>query len=283
MRTLSQDYWDNLLTQNFSLKGVGWPNWPETYNEIVYKKYLKGFFKIINDLEIKYNFKVDGTKNVLEIGPGTGFYTNILKNLGIKKLLGIDISQISIDNLKKNFPDYTFDHLSIYEKLDFYEKNKENFDLCCVIDVLLHIVDDVKHKQAIHNICKMVKSGGYIITGDTATVYRKTNFSEGSKYDTDVSRHIDYIKNVFNEGDAELIGIYSRECFLLVKNIDFKYTIFEKLNDAFFYLLNGGLSVFRNNNTIGSLVGYPLSLLDSLIVPFQRYSKNNKFLLFRKK
>ncbi len=283
MRTLSQNYWDNLLNQNFSLKGVGWPNWPETFNEIVYKKYLKGFLKVVNDLEVKYNFKIDNSKNVLEVGPGTGFYTNILKNLGVEKLLGIDISQISIDGLKKIFKNFEFQRLSIYEDLEFFEKNKEKFDLGCVIDVLLHIVDDIKHKQAIKNICKMVKSGGYIITGDTATVYRKKNFSEGSKYDTDVSRHIEYIKDVFAENDVELVGIYSRECFLLAKNYDFKYSFFEKLNNFFFFFLNGGLTRFRNNNLIGLLVGYPLSFLDSMIVPFQKYSKNNKFLLFRKK
>lgn len=283
MRTLSQGYWDNLLTQNFSLKGVGWPNWPESYNAIVYKKYLKGFFKILSDLDKQYNFKVDKTKNILEIGPGTGFYTNVLKDLGVEDYQGIDISEISITNLKKRYPGYNFNNLSIYENLAFFEDRKSRYDLACVIDVLLHIVDDSKHKQAVKNICNMVKSGGYIITGDTATVYRKENFSKHSKYDTDVSRHISYIKEVFRSGDAELVGIYSRECFLLVKNYDFKYKIFEIGNSAFFYVLNAGLSFFRNNNFVGSLVGTPLSVLDSMIVPFQKYCKNNKFLLFRKK
>src|SRR5260221_5357167 len=174
MRTLSQDYWDNLLNQNFSLKGVGWPNWPETYNNIVYKKYLKNFFKIINDLEKDHNFKIDSTKSILEIGPGTGFYTNVFNTLGVKNLFGIDISQISIDNLKQKFTNFEFQRLSIYEDLKLYEEQKGKYDLCCIIDVLLHVVDDVKHKQAVLNICKMVKSGGFIITGDTATIYRKT-------------------------------------------------------------------------------------------------------------
>ena len=49
-KNLTQEYWDKLLSENTSLKGVGWPNWPESYNLILYKKYLLGFEKVIQIL-----------------------------------------------------------------------------------------------------------------------------------------------------------------------------------------------------------------------------------------
>lgn len=282
-KNLTQEYWDNLLDENFSLKGVGWPNWPESYNLIMYKKYMKGFEKVFQSLSSSYNFHLNHPSvNVLEIGPGTGFYTNYFKQAGIKKYTGCDISETSILNLKKKYPEYEFLRKDISITDDFIEKYKNSFDLICVIDVMLHITDNDKFKNAVKNLCDLAKPDCYFIIGDAVSVYRKLSHSEGSKYTHDVSRHVDVFKNEFGNYNVNFLGIYHRENYLLNKNFDFKYRIFEILNKPFFFFLNGGLSIFRNSNLVGKLIGLPLSILDSLIVPFQKYSKNSKFMLYRK-
>jgi hypothetical protein len=128
----------------------------------------------------------------------------------------------------------------------------------------------------------LLKDNGYIIIGDAISVYRKASHSEGSKYTHDVSRHIDYLNNLMKEQGLKLIDVYHRKNYFLNKNFDFKYPVFESLSKFFFFFLNGGLSVFKNSNFIGRLVGYPLSALDSVITPFQKYSKNSKFILYKK-
>ena len=281
-KNLTQGYWDNLLDENFSLKGVGWPNWPESYNLILYKKYLNGFEKVFQSLNNQYSFNLNSNINVLEIGPGTGFYTNYFKQAGIKNYFGCDISETSILNLKKKYPNYIFLRKDISITDEFVEKNKQSFDLTCVVDVMLHITDDNKFKNAVRNLCEVTKPGGYFVIGDAVSVYRKTSHSEGSKYTHDVSRHVGIFKNEFAKYGVNLLNIYHRENFLLNKNFDFKYKIFENLLKPFFYLLNGCLSVFRNSDLMGNIVGFPLSILDNIIVPFQKYSKNSKFLLFKK-
>jgi len=281
-KNLTQDYWDNLLDENFSLKGVGWPNWPESYNLILYKKYLKGFEKVIIELNNKYNFQLNKNISVIEIGPGTGFYTTYFMQAGIKNYAGCDISETSILNLKRKYSEYNFLRKDISITDDFIEKNKDSFDLVCIVDVMLHITDNEKFKNAVKNLCYVIKPGGYFIIGDAISVFRKSSHSEGSKYTHDVSRHVDIFKKEFGIYNSKLLNIYHRENFLLNKNFDFKYKIFENLFKPFFYLLNGGLSVFRNSNLIGSVVGIPLSILDNMIVPFQKFSKNSKFLLFKK-
>jgi SAM-dependent methyltransferase len=279
---LTQEYWDKLLSENTSLKGVGWPNWPESYNLILYKKYLKGFEKLINELQQNYKLKLNDKINVFEIGPGSGFYTNYFHLARVKNYTGADISETSVSKLKLKYPSFEFVRQDISEDSDFVSSNENRFDLICIVDVLLHITDDKKFRNAVKNISKMVKPGGYIIVGDAISIFRKANHAEGTKYTHDVSRHIDYLNERFMESNAKLQNIYQRCNFFLNKNFDFKYPFFNTLNKPFFWLLNGGLSVFRNSDLIGKIVGYPLSFLDSIITPMQKYSKNSKFLLYKK-
>lgn len=281
-KNLTQEYWDKLLSENTSLKGVGWPNWPESYNLIVYKKYLIGFEKVINDLQANYGFQLNDSINIFEAGPGTGFYTNYFHQAGIKDYTGADISETSIIKLKSKYPGYSFIRKDISEDDKFISENESKFDLVNIVDVLLHITDDEKFRRAVKNLSSLVKPGGYIIVGDAISIYRKSNHSEGTKYTHDVSRHVDYLNDRFKDSNVTLLNIYQRYNFLLNKNFDFKYSIFEILGKPFFYLLNGGLSVFRNSDLIGKIVGYPLSIMDSIITPFQKYSKNSKFLLYKK-
>ena len=42
---------------------------------------------------------------VLDIGCGTGFYVNLWRNkLGAKRIAGVDITNIAVDNLKRKYP-----------------------------------------------------------------------------------------------------------------------------------------------------------------------------------
>ncbi len=279
---LTQEYWDKLLYENTDLKGVGWPNWPESYNLILYKKYLKCFDEIIKDLINKNNFNFNENTNIFEVGPGTGFYTNYFFRSGIKNYTGADISEVSVEKLKEKYPNFHFVRKDISLFDSFISQNENKFDIICVVDVLLHITDESKFLNSISNLSKMLKQGGYMIIGDAITIYRKKNISEGTKYTHNVSRHIDYIKGVFLNLNLQIIGIYNRKNFLLNNNFDFKYPIFEIFFKPFFLILNTFLSLFRNSNLIGKLIGYPLSLIDSVITPFQKYSKNSKFLLLIK-
>jgi 2-polyprenyl-3-methyl-5-hydroxy-6-metoxy-1,4-benzoquinol methylase len=281
-KNLTQEYWDNLLSNNTSLKGVGWPNWPESYNRILYRKYLKGFEDVVNELRVTHNLFLEDIR-ILEIGPGSGFYTRYMRQAGAKNYVGADISEASVSKLAQEFPEFEFIRKNISDPDEFVNDHEEYFDLICIIDVLLHITDEEKFVAALDNISKMLKPGGFLVIGDAISVYSKVNHSEGSKYTTDVSRHIDHLKLQLKSSNIELLKVFQRHNFLMNKNFDFKYPVFNSLGKPLFYLLNGGLSFFRNNDLVGKLVGYPLSFLDSLITPFQKYSKNSKFLLFKKK
>ena len=51
---------------------------------------------------------IDKNKTILDIGCGTGYYTNILSKIGFKHVVGVDISDVAIEKAKRQYPDLTF-------------------------------------------------------------------------------------------------------------------------------------------------------------------------------
>lgn len=280
---IPKDYWGEILKDNFSLKGVGWKDWPESYNLIIYKKYLRGFEKVITDLKDKYLFNLDSSIKLLEVGPGVGFYTKFFEKYNVKNYYGLDISLASVDNLINRYHNYNFLQLDISANDDFFNNNRHNFNFITVIDVLLHVIDENKFYNSIQNISKVLQPGGYLLIGDALTLHSDVTESCIFKYQHNIIRSVDVFKDLFAKEDVELIGIYHRENFLLNYNFDFNSKLSYRIFYLFFKILNSYLYIFRNSDFMGSLIGYPLSLLDSVITPLQKYSHNSKFLLFRKK
>jgi len=83
--------------------------------------------------------------------------------LGLRKVVGTDITQIAVKNLKKKFPKDEF------YQLDIGDNNvllNEKFEIVSAFDVLYHIVDDVKFNIAIKNIYDLLKHDGLFIFSD---------------------------------------------------------------------------------------------------------------------
>jgi len=143
-------YWNERLKNNFNLKGVGNFGYPLIYNELVYlfkRRILK-----------KYLEKIE-TESVLDIGCETGAFIKIFKKNGVQKYFGMDISKESIKRLSKLY-DYPF---IIGDISNFFLKKK--FDIINCFDILIHIKNDKKFKNALKNISQM--SNGFIFFTDT--------------------------------------------------------------------------------------------------------------------
>jgi SAM-dependent methyltransferase len=148
-------FWNDLLSNSFDLKGVGHYRMSNEENLKMYeekKRILSGDLKSI-ELEIKPEM------NILEIGCGTGYWTEYLKSLGTKKYTGNDIAEISVKNLKELYPEYNFINGDISE----IELAREDFDIAVMIDVTQHITDDGRFFKAITNIWNSIRKDGYFI------------------------------------------------------------------------------------------------------------------------
>jgi len=139
----------------FDLRSVGNCTLSPEENERVYQQAGEIFLHLCRQENIDFE-----NASVLDIGCGTGFYTQILRDNGVRRYLGADIIDDRFEVLRSRFPDYSFRQLDITkEPLD------SSYDLIIMIDVTQHIVDDRKFSAAMQNVrSHLAEDGVFIVT-----------------------------------------------------------------------------------------------------------------------
>ncbi len=101
---------------------------------------------------------------VLDVGSGTGFFIARWKQLGVQKVVGVDLSDTSAANLRRRFPNAEFHQLDIGS--DAQGRWDGAFDVVSSFDVLYHIVDDEEYVTALGNIYSFLRPGGLFVWSD---------------------------------------------------------------------------------------------------------------------
>ena len=156
-----QKYWENRLKSRFDIVAVGHPTFNRMYNEYLYKLQLL----VLKDALRKHGISLNG-KIVLDIGCGTGFFSRFyLENSA--QITGIDITTTSIESLRKSLPDGKFITMDISAELPANKDYFANqFDIINMLNVIFHVVDDVKFERALENLAACLKEGGYLLISD---------------------------------------------------------------------------------------------------------------------
>jgi SAM-dependent methyltransferase len=95
---------------------------------------------------------------VLEIGPGTGFWVDLWQESGAS-VTGLDITDTAVARLGQRFPDQRFRTGDVSEDgLDL-----GRFDVVSAQSVLLHIVDESRLETALANVARMLLPGGALL------------------------------------------------------------------------------------------------------------------------
>ena len=149
-----KSYWEERLSKNYSLGGVGHLATGKYYNYWVYKTRGDCVRRILKKMNLAKN------SLCLDIGSGTGFYLDLLNKAGFTNIEGSDLTDIAVTNLKKNYPSQNIISLDISSnKID----PKETYDLITCMDVMFHITDNVRYENAFKNISNLLKKGGYLV------------------------------------------------------------------------------------------------------------------------
>ncbi|MEH2039472.1 class I SAM-dependent methyltransferase [Nostoc sp.] len=160
-------YWrDRLSKYGKSIRGVGDQSLSEKDNEEAYAEAGKIFL----DYCLKQNIDFNNAK-VLEIGCGTGYYTQMLFDLGVKNYLGVDITDVLFPELQQKFANFQF------QKKDITTDDiSGKFDLIVMIDVIQHIVTDAKFKSAMNQIKSSLSDDGVFILAPLLKTKKRVMF-----------------------------------------------------------------------------------------------------------
>lgn len=180
-----KEYWENQLQKNWDLVGVGCTPLGYPYNKWLYRVRKKVFLRCVASLNLNYE-----QIRVADIGSGTGFYIDIWKSVGVKSVVGYDITKCAVKNLRDKYPEFSFHELDIGGSLKAQGFINQHYDVISAFDVLFHIVDDKRFENAIRNIYEMLETNGLFIFSD--------NFlhSETNRTRNQVSRSLKEIESI---------------------------------------------------------------------------------------
>jgi SAM-dependent methyltransferase len=101
---------------------------------------------------------------VLDVGTGTGFYVREWQRLGAATVTGIDVSAAAVERLRVDIPNGTFLEADIADPTP--DALRGEYDIVSAFDVLFHIVDDARFVQAIANLGRLTRPGGYLLLSE---------------------------------------------------------------------------------------------------------------------
>src|ERR1019366_9318732 len=104
----------------------------------------------------RFRIKVPGA-DVVELGPGTGFFIDYWKKLGIHSLVGLDITSVVTERLAEKYPEYRFAEADVSEHWPVPDASA---DIVTAFDVLFHITDDARFNAAIHEARRVRRPAG---------------------------------------------------------------------------------------------------------------------------
>ena len=163
----AERYWEERLKKHgMSMAGVGVESFSEKRNLLMYQESARS----IKEVLFRENIGFDSVC-VLEVGCGNGFYTGILRDLGVKNYTGIDITDTLFPKLCGIFPGYEFIKKDVSK-----DAVQGKYDLIVMIDVLEHIVTDAGYDNAANNLKGCINNNGIIVLGPIMDNSRKRLF-----------------------------------------------------------------------------------------------------------
>ncbi|MBL8057066.1 MAG: class I SAM-dependent methyltransferase [Anaerolineales bacterium] len=152
-------YWEERLTAQPNLRGVGHRRFSMDYNAAMYQVALENLDAVLALGPVA----VPG-RRVLDIGPGLGHFLRRYVERGAGQVLGVDITAASVAALQAEFPQHRFQCADVS---DLTPAELGQHDLVSVINVIFHIVDEGRFERTLRTLGRCVAPGGYFLLVDS--------------------------------------------------------------------------------------------------------------------
>ncbi len=155
-----REYWNERLRQHWDPEGASSLGFGRQFNLWRYRVRRRVFRRLVRQLALQPR-----DLTVLDVGSGTGFYVEQWQELGVKSLVGLDISDWAVRQLAQAYPKVEFHRADISALPPLLPVGA--FDVATAMDVLVHLVDDAAYLSALHNLGQVLKTGGYLLYSDS--------------------------------------------------------------------------------------------------------------------
>jgi len=152
-------YWEQRLSKRLDISSVGQLGLG-CYNHWLYKARFRSMDRAIEKLRIHLS-----GKSLVAVGVGSGAWIPFWEKCGVSKIVGFDITSVSVSALRKKYPQFEFFEGDIGSEL--FDFPKDTFDIVTAFDVLFHITDDKSFHNAIFNLSKLAKRDAWVLITDS--------------------------------------------------------------------------------------------------------------------
>ena len=153
------DYWEDRLARHGGLRGVGHISHSTEFNQRLYELKRRVFSRALaaTSLDLAH-------ARVLDVGSGSGFVVEEWIRLGANTVVASDFTSVATGNLRTKLPDLEVVQLDIGASGDLASLGR--FDAVSAFEVLFHITDDGRYRQALRNIASLLRPGGFFFYTD---------------------------------------------------------------------------------------------------------------------
>lgn len=207
------------------------------------------FYKALYNMYEDFNliiYEKANNKIVLDYGCGVGSITEKITKFDPKKLVGVDISEVSINKAIESAKNQNLQIEYLVDNCEDLKLNEKNFDLVFGSGILHHL----NTEKAIKQISKVLKDNGEMVfleplgTNPFINLYRKfTPNSRSIDEHPFVRKDFILIKSLFQNVKVNYYGFFTLVFFLFYKKpkTSFFFKILTKFDKYFFKI-----KYFRN-------------------------------------
>jgi SAM-dependent methyltransferase len=160
-------YWRELLSTSFNLTGVGLVGKSQAFNNWGYRARRSAARSLVPEAcELR----------VLDVGSGTGHWVAFWHTLGAARVAGVDLTAVSVRNLRQRFPEDRFEEADITNSVPI----EGPFELISAMDVLLHVVDEAGFHRALTNLRSVAAAGSRLLILEPLTFGRPRPMAPGA-------------------------------------------------------------------------------------------------------
>ncbi len=152
-----KDYWQKRYERKFSIGSSGHISFNEKYNSYVYRAYERALRTALT----RYGGARPG--RVFDVGSGTGYWVAFYEKLGASEIFGVDLTEISVERLRKLYPRHTF-ALADIGSAGFVPDDR--YDIVNCFDVLYYIIDESAFRTALSNLSRALTEDGIMFITD---------------------------------------------------------------------------------------------------------------------